>query len=72
MNVYDQIMCSMMYYFMYHADLRVSEICISSTSEHVIQYNSVNLSKDRKNFRIKLLSYKHSSTFKNTKHKENY
>ena len=54
-------MFSVIYHLMYYAALRVSEVCMSKTSKHMLRYNCVELVLDKRIIRLKLLSCKHSS-----------
>ena len=58
---YEKCMFSVIYYLMYYAALRVSEVCMSKTSKHMLRYNCVELVLEKRIIRLKLLSCKHSS-----------
>ena len=60
-DVYDRYAFSIMYNFMFHAALRVSEICQSGTSKHILQFKNVQFDQAKSVVLLKLTSYKHSN-----------
>ena len=50
---------SLLYHFMYHAALRISEVCLTATPEHILQYRYVSFHPGRSMIKLKLLSYKY-------------
>ena len=61
LSYYDINMYSLLYYFMYRGALRVSEVCLTRSSEHFIKFNDVRYCKQSRTINIRLLSYKHSN-----------
>lgn len=49
-----------MYNLMYHAALRISEVSISSTDQHILLLNSILIDYDKHTISIHFISYKHS------------
>lgn len=48
------------YYMMYHAALRISELASSSIRDHIINYSSVKINYKKLQIKVSLKSYKHS------------
>ena len=61
LSTYDINMYSLMYYFMYRCALRVSEVCSTRSSEHMILFRNVAYCRESNTITIRLLSYKHSN-----------
>ena len=58
-SLYLRTTYSLLYAFMYHAALRISEVCHTATPEHILQYRYVTYSKRKSTIKLKLLTYKH-------------
>ena len=60
-DLYDRYAFIIMYNFMFHAALRVSEICKSNTSKHILQFKHVHFDQGKSLVTLKLTSFKHSN-----------
>jgi hypothetical protein len=61
-NQYDRRLYTSLATCMYHAALRVSEVCVTPRSRHTLQFSQIRLvtSRNKKYLRISFSSYKHS------------
>lgn len=60
LSQYDKLCYTLIYSLMYHACLRICEICHSNSIKHIIQFDNVTYSKSECILKLKLMSYKHS------------
>ena len=67
-DLYDRYAFIIMYNFMFHAALRVSEICKSNTSKHILQFKHVHFDQGKSLVTLKLTSFKQKWSF----HKHRY
>ena len=57
---YQQQLFRSIFTLMYYACLRASEVILTETPEHIIQWSQITFSSDRKSFQLQFKSYKHS------------